>query len=85
MKIQFELVSDDGDKIPALAYIINRDHEQYCQFDLEKQAQIIANAVGGRGPNTEYLFNTADHLNELQIKDSDMDWLVARVRALTAT
>jgi len=80
-----ELVSDDGDKIPALAYIINRDHEQYCQFDLEKQAQIIANAVGGRGPNTEYLFNTAVHLNELQIKDSDMDWLVSRVRALTAT
>jgi len=80
-----ELVSDDGDKIPALAYIINRDHDQYCQFDLEKQAQIIANAVGGRGPNTEYLFNTAVHLNELQIKDSDMDWLVSRVRALTAT
>ena len=80
-----ELVSDEGDKIPALAYIINRDHVQYCQFDLEKQARIIANAVGGRGPNTEYLFNTAIHLNELQIKDSDMDWLVSRVRALTAT
>jgi len=80
-----ELVSDEGAKIPALAYIINRDHVQYCQFDLEKQARIIANAVGGRGPNTEYLFNTATHLKELEIKDSDMDWLVARVRALAAT
>jgi cation transport protein ChaC len=80
-----ELVSDEGDKIPALAYIINRDHVQYCQFDLEKQARIIANAVGGRGPNIEYLFNTATHLKELGIKDSDMDWLVARVRALAAT
>ena len=80
-----ELVSDEGDKIPALAYIINRDHVQYCQFDLEKQARIIAQAVGGRGPNTEYLFNTAAHLTELGIKDTDMDWLVARVRALTAT
>ncbi|PJI86094.1 cation transport protein ChaC [Yoonia maricola] len=80
-----ELVCDDGDKIPALAYIINRDHVQYCQFDLEKQAQIIAQAVGGRGPNTEYLFNTAAHLTELGIKDADMSWLVTRVRALTAT
>lgn len=80
-----ELVSDEGEKIPALAYIINRDHVQYCQFDLEKQAQIIAQAVGGRGPNTEYLFNTATHLTELGIKDTDMEWLAGRVRALTAT
>ncbi len=80
-----ELTSDEGEKIPALAYIINRDHVQYCQFDLEKQAQIIAKAVGGRGPNTEYLFNTAAHLTELGIKDAEMAWLVARVRALTAT
>ena len=80
-----ELLGDDGQQIPALAYIINRDHVQYCQFGLEKQAQIIAQAVGGRGPNTEYLFNTADHLTDLGIKDADMEWLVNRVRALTAT
>ena len=80
-----DLTCDTGEVIPALAYIINRDHVQYCQFDLEKQAQIIAQAVGGRGANTEYLFNTASHLTELSIKDADMDWLVERVRALTAT
>ena len=63
----------------ALAYIINRDHEQYCQFDLEKQAQLIARSIGGRGPNPEYLFNTADHLVKMGIKDPDMEWLVRRV------
>jgi cation transport protein ChaC len=80
-----DLISDEGETIPALAYIINRDHRQYCQFDLEKQAQIIARAVGGRGPNTEYLYNTADHLTQLGIRDDDMTWLMHRVRALTAT
>ena len=80
-----ELRTDDGETITALAYIINRDHEQYCQFDLEKQAQMIAHAVGGRGPNTEYLFNTVSHLDELGIKDDDLRWLEARVRALQAT
>ncbi|WP_341367390.1 gamma-glutamylcyclotransferase [Yoonia sp. BS5-3] len=79
------LVTDDGDEISALAYIIDPDHVQYCRFDLEKQAQMIAHAVGGRGPNTEYLYNTADHLTALGIKDDDMTWLVQRVRALTAT
>jgi len=80
-----ELRTDDGEAITALAYIINRDHVQYCQFDLEKQAQMIAHAVGGRGPNTEYLFNTVSHLDELGIKDDDLRWLEARVRALRAT
>lgn len=79
------LVTDTGNEIDALAYIINRDHVQYCQFDLEKQAQMIAHARGGRGPNTEYLFNTSAHLDALNIKDADMTWLVRRVRALTAT
>ena len=80
-----DLVTDAGDSIQALAYIINRDHVQYCQFDLEKQAQMIAHAVGGRGPNTEYLYNTAAHLGEMGIRDDDMAWLVQRVRALQAT
>ena len=47
------------------------------------QAQIIARAVGGRGPNTEYLHNTAAHLATLGITDPDLDWLDGRVRALT--
>ncbi|MBE0412571.1 gamma-glutamylcyclotransferase [Yoonia sp.] len=80
-----DLETDAGDVISALAYVIDPDHPQYCQFELERQAQMIARAAGGRGPNTEYLYNTAAHLTQLGIKDSDMDWLVKRVRALTAT
>jgi cation transport protein ChaC len=79
------LTLEDQSDIPALAYVINRDHVQYCQFPLERQAQMIARSVGGRGPNDEYLFNTADKLVEMGIRDDDMAWLVARVRQLSAT
>ena len=79
-----DLEGDDGSIIPALAYIIDPDHVQYCQYDLERQAQMIAHAVGGRGPNTEYLFNTADQLTEMGIRDADMEWLVTRVQAIVA-
>ena len=72
----------DGRGVEALAYVIERDHDQYCRFDLEEQARRIAHAVGGRGPNTEYLYNTADHLVKMGIEDADMAWLVTRVRAL---
>jgi len=73
----------DGRTVQALAYVINRDHEQYCQYDLEKQARLIARSVGGRGPNPEYLYNTAAHLEKMDIVDPDMRWLVARVAELS--
>ena len=75
----------DGREIEALAYVIDPGHEQYCQFDLETQAQMIARATGGRGPNDEYLFNTVAHLEQMGIRDTDMEWLVGRVRDLAAT
>lgn len=74
--------AEGGEKIAAITYVIDPDHEQYCQFALERQARMIASAVGGRGANTDYLFNTAAHLAEMGIRDPDMEWLVARVRAL---
>ena len=76
----------DGRAVTALTYVIERHHVQYCGgMPLEEQARIIARAVGGRGPNTEYLWNTADHLAELGLADADIDWLAARVRALAAS
>lgn len=77
------LALSDGRTVEALAYVINRDHRQYCQFELEEQAQRIARAVGGRGPNPEYLYNTVAHLEGMGIEDADLAWLVTRVRALT--
>lgn len=74
----------DGRRVDAVTYVIDRDHDQYCTLSLEQQAQIIAQAVGGRGPNTEYLWNTASHLSQLGIEDADLDWLSARVRNLCA-
>lgn len=75
----------DGRRVTALAYVIDPAHEQYCGgMPLEAQAQIIARAVGGRGANRDYLFSTAEHLAALGIADTDLDWLAARVRRLSA-
>lgn len=74
-----------GDPVLALTYVIDADHEQYCGgLPLEEQAHIIARAVGGRGPNDEYLYNTTAHLAEIGLHDSDLEWLTSRVRALRA-
>ncbi len=75
----------DGRRVEAVTYIIDQAHDQYCAgLSLEDQARIIARAHGGRGPNCEYLFNTAAHLAELGLQDPQLDWLVARVQELRA-
>jgi cation transport protein ChaC len=73
----------DGRQVSALVFVIDPDHVQYCGgLPLEDQAQIIAQAIGGRGPNRDYLHATAAHLAELGIADADLEWLSQRVRAL---
>lgn len=80
-----EVTLSDGQQVEAVTYVVDPHHVQYCGgMALEEQAQIITTAVGGRGPNTEYLYNTTAHLNELGIVDDDLNWLVERVRALSA-
>lgn len=75
---------EDGRRVEALTYVVDTAHDQYCGgLELETQARIIAAAHGGRGPNTEYLWNTAAHLAELGIPDPDLEWLSHRVRVLS--
>ena len=82
---QLEVHLSDGRVVTAVTYVVDPHHVQYCGgIALEDQAQIISQAVGGRGPNTEYLFNTTAHLKELGIEDAELDWLVNRVRGIMA-
>lgn len=75
---------DDGKEVTSLAYVIDPHHVQYAaHLTLEEQAQIITRAVGGRGPNTEYLWNTVDHLTEMGVEDPELAWLSKRVRSLS--
>ena len=72
-----------GGEAEAVTYVIERDHDQYCGgLTAEEQAGVIARAVGGRGPNADYLYRTVAHLAELGIGDSELNWLDARVREL---
>jgi len=72
---------DDGTRVEAVTYVVDPHHVQYCgSLPLEEQAHIIRHAVGGRGPNAEYLHNTVEHLAELGIIDDDLNWLDSRVR-----
>lgn len=85
LEARVRLVLADGRDVDAVAFVVDTAHRQYCsELTLEEQAQVIAIAAGGRGPNTEYLWNTVSHLHELGVPDADLDWLAHRVRQLAA-
>jgi cation transport protein ChaC len=85
LEVRLPVALAAGGTVEGVVFVIDRDHGQYCGgLDLEKQAQIIAAATGGRGPNRDYLWNTVAHLRGLGIRDADLDWLDTRVRELCA-
>lgn len=76
---------DDGRAVESLAYVVDRAHDQYTgALTLEQQADVIARAVGGRGANSDYLFNTALHLAEIGMEDLELTELSELVRARLA-
>lgn len=70
-------------QVEALAYVMRRDHWQYAGgLALVQQARMIASAVGGRGPNADYLFNTTEHLAQIGLPDAELERLAGMVRKL---
>jgi cation transport protein ChaC len=72
---------EDGRDQRALAYVVDPDHVQYTgPLSLERQAEVIASATGGRGPNCDYLFSTARHLAQIGMEDPELTELSDMVR-----
>jgi cation transport protein ChaC len=72
---------DGGETVEAVAYVSNPAHDQYCGgLSLEAQAEVIARAVGPRGPNADYLINTVDSLEALGLHDPELVRLAEIVR-----
>lgn len=77
-------LTTESSAVEALAYVIDTAHRQYVpDLSLEEQARIIAHARGGRGPNRDYLVNTAEALAREGIDDPDIARLMSLVSQAT--
>jgi len=67
-------------KVEALCFIVDRDHQQYAdKLPFEEQADIIAKGVGKSGENPDYLSSTVEHLKEMGISDHGLERLLHAV------
>lgn len=76
------LALEDGSRVEALAFVMQSGHPQHVTgLTPEAQAEIIARAHGGRGPNADYLFNTVAQLERMGMPDAQLAALAGLVRA----
>lgn len=71
----------DGRQIPAIAFVIDHSFERYAgDLSEEEIVERVATARGPLGGCSDYLFNTVDHLDELDLADPYLHRLADRVR-----
>jgi glutathione-specific gamma-glutamylcyclotransferase len=76
----------DPDQVMALAYIVERAHPTYAgRLPLSLQARLIRSGKGVSGTNLDYLMSTVRHLDELGIRERELERLVAMAGPLAWT
>lgn len=67
----------DERMVPALFYVANPDHEQFCsQLDHETAAAIIASAHGQAGANIDYVRNSLQQLRQIGFADEALEMIL---------
>lgn len=67
---------DDGRRMQAVAYIVDRAHAQYARrLPRPDLLRYVQQGVGVSGRNPDYVRATHAHLVELGISDPTLDWL----------
>lgn len=70
-------------EVTALAYVVERAHPTYAgRLPLTLQARLIRSARGLSGANLDYLVSTVRHLQEIGIRERELERLVTMVGPL---
>ena len=71
-----EIDLENGERVTALTYVVDRTHTQYASgLDLAQTAAIIRRAEGQSGKNIDYVQSTLKSLANLDIRDETLEAL----------
>jgi cation transport protein ChaC len=74
---------DSGPTVDAVAYIVDRHHEQYAGgLDAAHAASVVRGAVGQSGNNEDYVLSTLKHLEALGIRDHWLEEVAGQIAPL---
>ena len=77
------VVLEDGRKVSAVTYVVDRNHVQYAAgLSVDSAAEIVAGATGISGTNPDYVASTVQHLRQMNIHDQLLEGIVERLQLL---
>jgi len=72
---------ETGERVAALTFVADRRHPQYAgRLDRETMLAILRAGRGQSGDNAAYVIETRDHLAAIGVRDSELEWLAARLK-----
>ncbi|MEK9672704.1 MAG: gamma-glutamylcyclotransferase [Rhodospirillaceae bacterium] len=83
LRVRIETDASDGEKkasrkVIAGAYVINRDGRHYAgKLSFDDKVRMVAQGHGDRGACLDYLCNTVAHLQEMGIKERELERVLA--------
>jgi cation transport protein ChaC len=78
--VPVQLDGEPRREVQALAYIVERCHPSYAgRLALLEQACLIRGARGVSGANLDYLINTLAHLDELGIREPELNRILSLI------
>ena len=74
------LKGDPERRVPALCYLIDREHPQYAgRLSLEQQLHHVRHGHGQSGANKDYVIETVGALEELGYRETELHLLAQRL------
>ena len=74
-----------GREIRALAFVADAWHRQFAgDLDVHRTAVLVAQGIGERGSNIDYLSYTLAHMHELGVRDPHLDRILLAALELRA-
>jgi cation transport protein ChaC len=72
-----------GVRVRALTFVAETEHPQFVrELDLHGRAQLVAQGVGQRGPCTEYIRRTLEHMYALGVTDPHLARVLETAEAI---
>jgi cation transport protein ChaC len=63
-----------GRRVRALAFLADPAHPAFVrELDLHGRARMVAQGIGQRGHNIDYIQNTIDHMHEVGVRDPHLE------------
>ncbi len=67
------VVLEHGRKVSALTFVSKQDHPHFVpKLALKETVSVVRDAKGARGCNRSYVLNTVTHMNQMDIRDTEL-------------